>query len=163
METAMSTATAAPREVKLSGKTYLVGRFRLEDYGYIEQWMRDQLVAAARSQFVDPTLSQDDKRLILSMAYEAAGKVSFNSEEARGFIQSIGGCLRVAWFALRRHQPGMTIEQVDDILTPESAVDILDMVFQQTTETQSDKPAGKPIDNPADAADPSTPATSSGS
>lgn len=117
----MSTATAAPTEVQIEGRTYVVGRLQLRDYGYLEQWMRDCLVRAGRDAIKDPELSTEQRDAVLKSAYDAAGRVRFNSPEATGFLNSVEGGLRVCWLGLRRLNPvngrPMTIEEVNDLLS----------------------------------------------
>lgn len=121
----ISIATAAPSEITLDGKPYIVSKLTLRDLGYIEQWMRDSLVGSGRENIKDPELTRDERVLILQEAYAAAAKTSLGTDYAMAMIESVEGMLRLAWLSLRKenmilHEKTlhkMTIDDVADLLT----------------------------------------------
>ena len=153
----MSTATAATTEVQINGSTYVVGRLQLRDYGYLEQWMRDCLVRSGRDAMKGLDLSNADKALVLKEAYVAAGKVSFTSDQATGFLNSIEGSLRAAWLSMRRYNTEgpdkhpMTLDEVSAILDEDSMLPIVEFALERVAELDDE------ISKKADAGDDSDP------
>jgi len=119
-EVPISVATAAPSEITLDGKPYIVSKLTLRDLGYIEQWMRDALVGSGRENIKDPELTNSERVLILQEAYAAAAKTSLGTDYAIAMLESVEGMLRLAWFSLRKEnmiQFGKTLRKMtlDDI------------------------------------------------
>jgi len=98
----ISTATAAPSEITIDGKDYIVSKLTLRDLGYIEQWMRDALVASGRENIKDPELTNSERQLVLKEAYAAAAQTSLGNDFASAMLESIEGLLRLAWLSLRK-------------------------------------------------------------
>lgn len=97
----ISTASAAPTTYKIKGVEYTIDRYRIADWGYFEQWMRQQLINAAY-ETMKLAETKEDKQYILSEAYNAAGRITFLSPNSEGFMTSAGGTLVLGWLAFRR-------------------------------------------------------------
>lgn len=130
-EVPLSTATAAPSEITLDGKPYIISKLTLRDLGYIEQWMRDSLVASGRENIKDPELTKSERVLILQEAYAAAAKTSLGTDYAMAMLESVEGMLRLAWFSLRKENRiqfgktlrNMTLDDVADLLHSREALE----------------------------------------
>ena len=136
----ISIATAAPIEIEIDGKMYVVSKITLRDLGRIEQWMRDALVASGRENIKDPELTNDEKQLVLREAYVAAAQCSLGSDYANNMLKSIDGLLRLAWLSLRKENVivenkksrPMTLDDTADILT---SIDAINEIVEKAAAT----------------------------
>lgn len=99
--TTLADVSAAPVELEILGRTIFVHPLRLRDWGYLDRYLREEIVRAARAASGDAAPAE--YAAIMKAAFQAVKGVAFDSEEgAAGMLASIGGMLRVVWLSLRQ-------------------------------------------------------------
>jgi len=105
----IAAAGNAPRCIVLHGVEYTITGLTWQDLGMFEQWMRVNLIEAARDAVVGMT-DLVEKRLVLREAMKAASSVTFVIEDAMTI--PMGGLLELARLALRKHHPKLTAADI---------------------------------------------------
>ncbi|HAI11074.1 MAG TPA: hypothetical protein DCM28_05175 [Phycisphaerales bacterium] len=106
----LSTVTAAPIEIELGSKTYKMRPLTIADLGDFENWVRQKIIA--NSMHAARDLPARDRRDLTSEAINAASRVTYDSREAQGMMQSIEGAGQLIYLSLRHEHPDITREQV---------------------------------------------------
>lgn len=108
--TNLSQATAAPTELRINGDVYRIKPLRDRDYGELEQWLRSKAMDAARENLNG--FSGEDRRTLLSLAYDKASRMSVTSPDAMEILLSREGAARLVWLGVRQEHPDVKLEQV---------------------------------------------------
>lgn len=147
----MNTAqvTAAPLEIELSGKKYLLSPMRDRDYGEFQRWVQSRIIQLAKDNLNG--LSEDEKKFLLVHAYEKASNIKENSPETLRTIQTIEGAAKLAFIMMRKNHPELTEDRVLELFTdPENVsktMDGIDTLLEldslklPVTDTQNQKKA----------------------
>jgi len=104
-------ASAAGQDVTVGGRTYRIGRLDYGSLGEFTQWVRSLVIDAARRAAAN-TASPDEKALLLDRALERASRITLISREVFSTLREPEAMVRLAWLALRRHQPDLTLAEV---------------------------------------------------
>ena len=113
--TSIAEATAAPREVTLSGKIYYISPLVDEDIGEFERWVSDQFIDLAKRHL--DGLSDVQTNALLTHAYDVARKITMTSPESLELMITPRGCSKLFWLSFRHRHPELTEEQVMGLLT----------------------------------------------
>jgi hypothetical protein len=133
-------ATAAPRTVTIGGATYLASKFAPRDFGDLAAFLKDQVP--------DPRLKA--RELCAGLSDAVALQIWTElSEEAKDWpptitsragnqllMMTLEGNARIIWIALRRYNPGVTLErarQIAETVTMEEIVDLFHAGFPEET------------------------------
>lgn len=111
----LSTVTAAMIEIQLGGQAYKMRPLTIADLGDFENWVRQKIIANAMHAARD--LPARDRRDLTSESINAASRVTYDSPEAQGMMQSIEGAGQLMHLSLRHEHPDLTREQVISKLT----------------------------------------------
>lgn len=109
--------TAAPRTLTLAGRQFTVSPLELREWGDLQGWLKDngQSPLKAVAPGLD-ALSDGDRKTVLAMAMEKQlrwpPRVA-TTEWFEAISGSAGGDARFLWAVLRKHQPGLTLEEAD--------------------------------------------------
>lgn len=169
-----ATATGAPVERDVNGETVLFFPLRFLEWGRLEQWMRDQVISAAKNSIRgDTELTRDDKMAIMMSAHKSAMQLSLMScfksaaakktqdeaLDAAAYLESFEGMLRVCWLSARGtgvdEGPRFALAEFDKKLNQnlslltELYVDVLELSLPAEKEIQADeKKQAAPAKNP---------------
>jgi len=129
----LAKATAAPEEFNCNGQAVKLHPLRFLDWGKIEQWMRTQIINAAKETLKeDPQLHQAERHEVMRSAHQEAARISISScfmgkktgdidEQTIAFLRTFEGMLRVVHLALRdapgkAGKPIYSLAEVDEML-----------------------------------------------
>ena len=120
-----------PRPVTLGGRTFLVGEMRLSDLAELSEWMERRWESPLEA--LRPSLDGLDGRARLDALrgiWDAceAGPPTWGTDEGMRMLATAEGIAQTFVTILRRHQPGMTldeIQQVAEATTPEEYGEML--------------------------------------
>ncbi|MFG0247841.1 MAG: hypothetical protein ACF8OB_03055 [Phycisphaeraceae bacterium JB051] len=106
----LSAVTAAPIEIQLGSDTFKMRPLTIGDLGEFENWVRQKVISNAMyaSRGLDPA----EKRELTGQAINAASRITYDSDEAMGMMQSIEGASHLVYLSLRHDHPAITREQV---------------------------------------------------
>ena len=132
-------ALDAPVEVTLQGETYKVAALEMDDLAELEAWLKSQRLQAV----IDATITMLPGERAMAIAKTAAEPVSYL--DVLELRNSTVGCRRIAWLCLRRHQPTITLTQVEE-LTPdlETIMVIIDQLSDLFEEEETVEGEAKP-------------------
>lgn len=113
MTTSISEATGAATPItvckgKPEQKTWLLSPLVDDDYGILENWVRDEYVALVKRNVVD--LSEADRRYHTDRAFDQAQLITVDSEVATKRINTPPGVIKILWLSLRHEHPDVTEE-----------------------------------------------------
>lgn len=112
-------------EVTLQGQTYKVAALIMDDLAELEAWIKSQRLQAV----IDASAGLLPGERASVIAKTAAEPVSYL--DVLQLRNSPIGCRRIAWLCLRRHQPAISLSQVE-VLTPD--LDALMTVIGQVSD-----------------------------
>lgn len=158
----MAEVTGQPVEIKIGDKTWTVNKLSYRVIFRFEDWLRRKVIEAAMAVAESPVGEDEDgrplyrpehnKRIILSEAFRAAGRVSFGSDDAVGLTRSMEGTARLVWESLRVHHKKLTLDEVADEFAAEDLLKIMSEAFRisgMLPQEELDKLTGE--EAPADA------------
>jgi len=124
----LANASNAPSSQVIGGHEVKITGLSWADLGIFEQWMRSNIVEAARTA-AQNAASKEEKKLIFSEAFRVAASLTFVVEDA--VTIPLGGLLEIAYLALRRHQSDLTPAKVSDMfVTRESLMQVVEETFR---------------------------------
>lgn len=149
--------TAAPSEVTLAGQRECIYPLRFMEWGQIEQWMRAQVISAAKlSMRGDPNLTEIERQEILAVAFKEARQLSLgrcfveaktDGIKAVPFLDTFEGMVRVIHLAIREgegamQKPKYTLAEINDKLQTNHTVlqDIFGQVMDLSFADDGDAP-----------------------
>ncbi len=158
--TTIAEATGAPVQKTIGDKIVDVYPLRFEEWGKVEQWMRQEIIASAsRAIRSTDNLSERDARIIIGEASRASTRMSIMHVDAKeGMLQSMSCMLQVVHLSLSRGNKHLLvkgripIELIGDLLGNDQNVledivtTILDLSFPK--EEDSDNTEAKTHANP---------------
>lgn len=97
--------------VDIAGKQYEYQDLNLEDYDWLENWVRGKFLAAGRASLPEG-LSDDEEERLMRPFIKAAMEVDVFNEKFSGFIGTLSGLVRVHWCSLRHKHPELTLNWV---------------------------------------------------
>ena len=109
--TSFANATKQPVHEKIMGVDLYIRPLVIRDLGRLEQWMREQIIAAGRANLIHamPGETSADRKdrmemnqAILREAYSAASHTSLADDDGVGMLSSIGGMMEMIRVALAK-------------------------------------------------------------
>lgn len=100
-------ATAAPAEIHLVGKPYLMAPLTDADMAELDNWIRARAIAAARES-LPPGTSEDERRVTIAAAVEAAMGLTWTRGAGSRHMGTLQGTAQVLWMGLRGNHPELT-------------------------------------------------------
>jgi len=107
--TSISTATGAPSQITVGGKTWLLKPLLDDDYGVLENWVRDRYVDVTKRNVKD--LNESDRRFHIDKAIAEAREIDVDSKRAAKMINTPPGVVQVLWLSLKHNHPEITLEE----------------------------------------------------
>lgn len=133
----LATMTGKAGTIKLNGRTFLLNRLTVGDYGMIQAWMKEklkrpfQIVAEALKDMadireIDPeTYERNREQLMLSaMADSKADAFSASQEAMQSLMNSPDGIAFLLWLSINPSAPEVTLENVTDWIKREDIGEI---------------------------------------
>lgn len=111
--------TAAPSTVTLNGKEYKISPLKDVDWGELENWVKDSLIAFAERS--TKNLPETQQMELIKHAYDKAAFLTVDSPEVIRRLASIDGVCMLILLSLRPHYPEMTLESVKELLASSNA------------------------------------------
>lgn len=108
----VSEVTAQPAELELDGKVWRFSPLTISDYGDIERAMRDEIIASALRTIGEGSYTQAQQDAMMRAAFDAANRVTLESLNTG----SVSILRKIAFLSLRKTQPGLRPECVNDLL-----------------------------------------------
>lgn len=117
-EVDLQRVTAAPEMfTSEDGREFMVYPLSFRDWGTIEGWMREKIIAAAMGAVRDPSLTDDQKALVIREVTKEASRINMRSPEAReGLMDSLEGMFRITYLSLRKGNPKLTLDALEEML-----------------------------------------------
>jgi len=107
--TSISTATGAPSQITVGGKTWLLKPLLDDDYGVLENWVRDRYIDLTTRNVKD--LPEADRRYHTDKAIAEAREIDVDSERAAKMINTPPGVVQVLWLSLKHNHPDVTLDE----------------------------------------------------
>jgi hypothetical protein len=109
----LNVATNAPRRITLAGRSLLIAALPLRTFGALQSWILDHVAPPVPldESVLDPDLLTPDVQELLRFSRELALAWPPRVASRAWFVvleSADGGRARLAWEALRVHQPGFT-------------------------------------------------------
>lgn len=152
----LSTVTAASIEIQLGGQPYQMRPLTIADLGEFENWVRQKIIANTMHAARD--LPPMDRRDLTSESINAASRVTYDSREAQGMMQSIEGAGQLMYLSLRHKHPDITREViVGQLANVQQFSELAESLMKISAPTLSGD-AASPTENHAPKVEPGNPA-----
>ncbi len=148
----LSTMTGAGGTIKLGGRTFLLRRLRVGDYGQVRQWLKDQLprpfkiandalIDLQPLREIDPEAYEASrKELLASALQDTKGDVLTTDDKSVGAIMnSPEGIAFVLWLSLRREHPNTSLEEITGLVSNEELTGIKKQLDAVNSAMQGDE------------------------
>ncbi len=109
----LTNATAAPTTIQANGKEYRIKPLTLGDLGSLERWLQQDYMRLGREQ-AEQTTDKETKLLLIEQAFTKAREVSVLDLLGQS-NSSLTLVVRVLYEALRKEQPEITIDEVEEL------------------------------------------------
>jgi hypothetical protein len=120
MSDSLPDMTAAPVTITIGGTPYRIASLSFSALAELEVWLNRQLPdpRAIAREMIESGLSDAVAEKVALEAFRVArqGAVKINSPEAAAILGSPAGSIQVLYHALRRHQPGIMVADVERIM-----------------------------------------------
>ena len=121
-----SKAVGAPTLAEIAGKTHEFYPLRFRDWGHLEQYLKDRVVALGRKAMEDTALANDKDR-IMRLAYEHTDGVSMSRPgSTRLPMSSPDAILQTIWLSARHGDPSLTLDDAEDLC--EACGDVAELI-----------------------------------
>lgn len=113
MDTAKACGSPVPFNVEGCGELMLYP-LRFTDWGIIERWMRQEILASIKSIACDKDLDNETRAFIVREATREAMRVSMKNEDARkGLLESFEGVMRMVYLSVKRGKPMLSLDDFE--------------------------------------------------
>jgi hypothetical protein len=115
MEFGLARMTASPVKGTLNSIAVELHPLTLSDWGYIEQYMRQQIISAASQATIG--IPPERARIVMREANKEASSISMASEDARsGLFASMGNMLNVVYLSMRKGDQRLSLDAVEKMI-----------------------------------------------
>lgn len=132
-----------PVEVELAGKTYKMTRLDIEDLGLLEDYIRSQRVNLINRLHKQKQMSDFEYRWQLAHVFDP--RENFTLMDHLALSGSPRGMRFTIWLSLRKHQPEIELEQIDQLVPMEEAMEVIramnrfDRIYEEEKEQSPEK------------------------
>jgi hypothetical protein len=118
----VSVASAAPAEIILSGKKFLVSPATDKDFGELERWVQDRIldVCFRNANKLD---NSADRQEFLKHAFDKASGTILASSEATVLLLSVEGAVMRLYLGIRHNHPDITVDEVRKLATSREEIE----------------------------------------
>lgn len=114
MAIGVSGITGQAMEVELDGKVWKFSPLTIDDYGELEQAIKNEIVTSAIRSLEGSALSDAQQRMVMQAAFSRSEAVSIENVTR----MSINMVRKQVYLSLRHHHPDMTMAAVNELLSP---------------------------------------------
>lgn len=104
-------------EVEFAGKTWKLARLKNKDWAQIHDILRSRRVAQATADWKAKRIDDAHYRFALRVAYDPT--LNFTLYDDFALLQVAEAQPVVLWLALRKHQPDLKLEDVEEVMPSE--------------------------------------------
>lgn len=111
----MATATAAPVDIHLGGKTFRMSPLTNQDLGELQQYLVSRIMQEARAS-LPPDATDKQRQITEEAALRYTQGLSWMSGDGARKMADVTGMTRILWQGLKHNHPDITVEEVHTLL-----------------------------------------------
>ena len=122
MADSVAEAAGSSVEITLKGKTYRLSPLTIGDLADFETWIKSRVISNARETVKG--LDPDERLRMLSMIINQA----ISQEDIQKAMSTASGGRYLLWLSLRKAQPDITLEKLDEVFDVSSIQEVLSVL-----------------------------------